>query len=89
MSDLIRKTKGSVLQDLLSQWPLLKQIETGADGTGREAMSEKTKNLRTKHDGAQVATSICPYCGVGCGQLVFHKNNKLGFDRFASSADRE
>jgi formate dehydrogenase major subunit len=66
-----------VLKDLLSQWPLIQQIKTGADGTGAEAMSGKTKNLRTKHDGAQVATSICPYCGVGCGQLAFHKDNKL------------
>jgi formate dehydrogenase major subunit len=68
---------GLVLKDLLSQWPLIQQIRTGAGGTGPEAMSEKTKNLRPKHDGAEVATSICPYCGVGCGQLVFHKNNKL------------
>jgi formate dehydrogenase major subunit len=66
-----------VLKDLLSQWPLIQQIKTGADGTGPEAMSSKTKNLRTKHHGAEVAKSICPYCGVGCGQLVFHKNNKL------------
>jgi formate dehydrogenase major subunit len=20
---------------------------------------------------------VCPYCGVGCGQLVYHKDNKL------------
>jgi hypothetical protein len=53
----------SVLQDLPSQWPLLKQIKTGADGTSREATSEKTKNLRTKDDGAQAATSICPIAG--------------------------
>jgi formate dehydrogenase major subunit len=33
--------------------------------------------LRPKTDGAQVAKSICPYCGVGCGQLAFHKNGKL------------
>jgi formate dehydrogenase major subunit len=25
----------------------------------------------------QVARSICPYCGVGCGQLVYHKDEKL------------
>ena len=40
-------------------------------------MSERTRNLRPKTDGAQVARSICPYCGVGCGQLAFHKNGKL------------
>ncbi len=66
-----------MLNDLLSRWPLIQQIKTGADGTGSEAMSERTRNLRPKHDAAQVTPSICPYCGVGCGQLVYHKNGKL------------
>lgn len=66
-----------MLTDLLSGWPLIQQLRTGADGTGREAMSEHTRNLRPKHEGAQVTPSICPYCGVGCGQLVYHKNGKL------------
>src|SRR5262249_46180059 len=30
-----------------------------------------------KTSGAEVARSICPYCGVGCGQLVYHKEGKL------------
>jgi formate dehydrogenase major subunit len=77
LSNAIRFYGGFVLKDLLSQWPLIQQIKTGADGTGPESMSQKTKNLRTKHHGAEVAKSVCPYCGVGCGQLVFHKNNKL------------
>jgi formate dehydrogenase major subunit len=67
-----------VLKDhLLSRWPLIEQIRTGADGTGRESMSQRTQNLRPKTDSAQVARSICPYCGVGCGQLAYHKNGKL------------
>ena len=66
-----------VLTDLLSRWPLIQQIKTGADGTGPEVMSESTRNLHTKHHDAEVARSICPYCGVGCGQLVFHKDGKL------------
>ncbi len=66
-----------MLNDLLSRWPLIQQIKTGADGTGSEAMSERTRNLRPKHDAAQVTPSICPYCGVGCGQLVYHRNGKL------------
>ena len=66
-----------MLTELLSRWPLIQQIKTGADGTGVEAMSERTRNLRPKTDGAQVARSICPYCGVGCGQLAYHKNGKL------------
>jgi len=66
-----------VLTNLLSRWPLIQQIKTGANGNGVESMSERTRNLRPKTDGAEVARSICPYCGVGCGQVVFHKNGKL------------
>ena len=66
-----------MLTDLLSRWPLIQQIRNGSRGTGPEVMSEHTRNLRPKHEGAQVTPSICPYCGVGCGQLVFHKNNQL------------
>jgi formate dehydrogenase major subunit len=40
-------------------------------------MSPRTLNLRPKNHDADVARSICPYCGVGCGQLVYHKNGKL------------
>jgi hypothetical protein len=43
------------------------------DGTGEEVMSERTRALRPK----KVARSICPYCAVGCGQLVFHRDGKL------------
>lgn len=66
-----------MLNDLFSRWPLVRQIKTGADGTGAESMSEQTRNLQPKHHGAEVTRSICPYCGVGCGQLVFHKEGKL------------
>ncbi len=66
-----------MLRDLLSRWPLIQQIRTGANGNGIESMSERTRTLRPKTDGAEVARSICPYCGVGCGQLVYHKNGKL------------
>jgi formate dehydrogenase major subunit len=66
-----------MLKDLLSRWPLIQQIRTGAKGTGPEVMSQRTRELRPKNDDAQVARSICPYCGVGCGQLVYHKDGKL------------
>ncbi len=66
-----------MLKDLLSRWPVIKQLRTGGDGTGEEAWSERTRNLKPKTHGAQVARSICPYCGVGCGQLVFHKDGKM------------
>ena len=66
-----------MLAELLLKWPLIRQIRDRADGTGAEAMSEATRSLRKKNADAQVARSVCPYCAVGCGQLVFHKDNKV------------
>jgi formate dehydrogenase major subunit len=40
-------------------------------------MSEHTRELQPKNHGAKIARSVCPYCGVGCGQLIFHKDGKL------------
>jgi len=62
---------------LLSKWPLVRQIRERKDGTGLESMSDKTRAMRARIDDAKVARSICPYCGVGCGQLVYHKDGKL------------
>ncbi len=66
-----------MLRDLLARWPVVKQFSTGTDGTGPEVMSERTQTLAPRIQGAQVARSVCPYCGVGCGQLIYHKDNKL------------
>ena len=66
-----------MLGDLFSRWPVVKQIRNGGDGTGVEAMSERTHTLAPRFKGAEVARSICPYCAVGCGQLIYHKDNKL------------
>jgi len=65
------------LTGLLGKWPVIRQIRERADGTGLEAMSDKTRAMHARVDDAEVARSICPYCGVGCGQLIYHKNGKL------------
>jgi formate dehydrogenase major subunit len=65
------------LADLLEHWPLLRQIRERKNGTGLESMSQKTREMHARIDDAKVAKSICPYCGVGCGQLIYHKNGKL------------
>jgi formate dehydrogenase major subunit len=66
-----------MLAELLLKWPLIRQLRDRSDGTGEEAMSARTRALRPKSDGANVARSICPYCGVGCGQLVYHRDGKV------------
>ena len=66
-----------MIKELLGRWPLIRQIKTGADGTGPEAMSLRTKTLLPKHEDAEFTRSLCPDCGVGCGQMVFHKDGEL------------
>jgi len=66
-----------MLKELLSRWPVIQQLRTGSDGTGPESWSERTRNLKPKTADCEVARGVCPYCGVGCGQLVYHKNGKL------------
>jgi formate dehydrogenase major subunit len=63
-------------------WPVYRQA-TGADGPdwlgrGTAAMSKRTAELRPRVETADVkARSVCPYCAVGCGQLVYAKDNKV------------
>jgi formate dehydrogenase major subunit len=61
----------------LPDWPLLRQIVTRADGTGRESMSPRTRSLSARVEDAEMARSVCPYCGVGCGQRVFHRDGNI------------
>src|SRR2546423_14110034 len=65
------------LAALLLKWPLVRQIRERTDGTGLEAMSDKTRAMHARIDDAEVARSVCPYCGVGGGQLIYHKHGKL------------
>src|SRR4029453_5258278 len=62
---------------LLSKWPLMRQIRERRDGTGLESMSDKTRARHRRPERPSISRSISPYCGVGCGQLVYHKDGKL------------
>lgn len=64
---------------LLGRWPVARQIARGdATGLGDSARSPETDALRPRTETAdRVVRSICPYCGVGCGQLVYVKNGAI------------
>ena len=67
-----------MLAELLQRWPVVRQIRNrDLRATGETAWSESTRNLLPKIHDCQQTRSICPYCGVGCGQVVYHKNNRL------------
>src|SRR5690625_1666938 len=60
-------------------WPVIRQLR-GADPTGRgtSVTSQRTRDLEPRTaDADGVAQSICPYCAVGCGQRIFHKDGKV------------
>jgi formate dehydrogenase major subunit len=65
------------IKDLVLSWPVVRQLATGGDGTGPEAMTAQTVDLRPRNDGAGAARSVCPYCAVGCGQLIFHRHGRV------------
>jgi formate dehydrogenase major subunit len=64
---------------LLSRWPLLRQLLHGDfAGLGQVAASERTRELAPRTAKAdRVAGSVCPYCAVGCGQLVYVKDERI------------
>jgi formate dehydrogenase major subunit len=64
---------------VLGAWPLVRQIvdrqPRGLDGT---AASPRTRALRPRTEKAdRVVRSVCPYCAVGCGQLVYVRNERI------------
>jgi formate dehydrogenase major subunit len=46
-------------------------------GMGEAAVSPLTKQAGARIAGLKVTESVCPYCAVGCGQLVYTRNGEL------------
>jgi len=61
------------------EWPVLRQIRNRDPiGLGASAMSPRSATLAPRTERAdRVVRSICPYCGVGCGQLVYVEKEKI------------
>lgn len=61
------------------RWPVLRQLALGdLTALGDTAASERTRTLRPRTEAAdRVVRSICPYCGVGCGQLVHVQGGRI------------
>jgi formate dehydrogenase major subunit len=63
----------------LPWWPVLRQVTKGDPlALGRSAASSKTREMQPRTASAdRVVPSICPYCAVGCGQLVYVKDEQV------------
>jgi formate dehydrogenase major subunit len=66
-------------QNSTGLWPVLRQLRNGdVLGLGETAASPRTEGLEARTNKAdKVVASVCPYCAVGCGQLVYVRNNKI------------
>jgi formate dehydrogenase major subunit len=60
------------------RWPLLRQPRGDPLGLGPAARSTRSEALRPRTERAErVVQSICPYCAVGCGQLVYVERGEV------------
>ena len=67
------------LRRWLEAWPVYRQL-TGTDplGRGAAAQSARSRALRGRTATAgQPARTVCPYCAVGCAQLVYARDGKV------------
>ena len=46
-------------------------------GLGPHAVSRKTKGAGARVAGLKATESVCPYCAVGCGQVVYTRGGEL------------
>jgi len=46
-------------------------------GLGPSAASPRTSKARARIAGLKVTESVCPYCAVGCGQVVYTRGGEL------------
>ena len=61
----------------LRDWSIPRQLR-GQDTSTTAAESEGSRRARPRLEEAdRVGTSICPYCAVGCAQLVYAKGNDI------------
>jgi formate dehydrogenase major subunit len=67
------------LGSLIARWPALRQVTEGDPlGLGKAAQSGRSATLRPRiEDADRTVESICPYCAVGCGQLVHVKGGEV------------
>ena len=57
--------------------PLLARVARHVGIMPDKTYSHKTENIRGRIDGVEKTISVCPYCAVGCSQLIYHRDGKV------------
>jgi formate dehydrogenase major subunit len=64
--------------ELVRRLPLLRQLKGDPLALGRAPRSARSERLAPRTASADhVTRSVCPYCAVGCGQLVYVKDDTV------------
>lgn len=73
----IRRSLSESISYFLRNWSIPRQLagQSHKSGAARSAMSDQWRPRLEEAD--TVGTGICPYCAVGCSQLIYAKNNKV------------
>jgi formate dehydrogenase major subunit len=62
-------------------WQRLRQVpglgKVADWGLGPRAVSSRTKRAGARIEGLKATESVCPYCAVGCGQVVYTRGSEL------------
>ena len=76
-----RASSGTVLDLSGNAWQRLRAtpgLGRLADvGMGPRAASRKTKNAGARIAGLKATESVCPYCAVGCAQVVYTRGGTV------------
>lgn len=72
-----RRTITTRIASFLRDWSLPRQL-LGQDSSSQAARSTGSDKLRPRLEQAdKIGTSVCPYCAVGCAQLVYAKDGRV------------
>jgi formate dehydrogenase major subunit len=73
----LKRSIGERVAGFVRDWSLPRQLR-GEDGSREAAASTMSRGLRPRLEQADtIGTSICPYCAVGCAQLVYAKDGQV------------
>lgn len=73
----LKRTIGARAAGFVRDWSLPRQLR-GEDGRREAAASATSRQLRPRLEQADtIGSSICPYCAVGCAQLIYARNGQV------------
>lgn len=72
----IRRNMRERVEEFVRDWALPRQL-AGQSVMSEAAKSTASRTLRPRLEQAdRVGTSICPFCAVGCAQLIYARNGR-------------